>query len=175
MDEQQFWNAIENHVSPSADGRDEALDGLQSFLKTLPRNEVVAFQRALNVVLARAYSWDLIGAACFLGCGQSDDGFEDFRAWLISKGRVTYERVLRDPGILAEFNFEDSPTEEWHLEKLHMLAGEIGGEEDDPDWPYSSDPDTPHGDPIELRQEALRTRFPSLWEKFGNRFMIGIS
>jgi len=31
------------------------------------------------------------------------------------------------------------------------------------------------GDPVEFSQAALRGRFPTLWDRFGNQFMIGIA
>jgi hypothetical protein len=33
--------------------------------------------------------------------GMSDDGFTDFRYWLISRGRDVYERALADPDSLT--------------------------------------------------------------------------
>ena len=47
-----------------------------------------AFQRAFERQQARAYSWDLWGAA--------------FQRWLISKGRVVFEAALADPDSLAD-------------------------------------------------------------------------
>ncbi len=172
MSEDSFWDII--HTSFSSD-RDDPVPVYEALLEAMPREQVVEFQRMLDRVMTRAYRWDLIGAACFLGCGQSDDGFEDFRAWLISLGRATFDDVLADPNLIATFSYDESPTEEWHCEELHMLPGEIGGEEDDEDWPYLSAPESPVGDPIELTQDGLKLRFPQLWKRFGNEFMIGIS
>lgn len=174
MTEQQFWVIIENCFDHQIASDDE-LARLEVVLRRLPRSEVVSFQENLRKVMARAYSWELIAGACFLGCGQSDDGFEDFRAWLVSRGRDTFERILSDVNVLASFPYKESPTEEWYLEMLHMLPGEVGGEEDDPDWPYSFDPEKPHGESLEITQEILRDRYPKLWERFGNNFMIGIT
>ena len=172
MNEDTFWNIIDECFS-TGDG-DEQLEAYETRLQELPREQVVEFQRALNSVMVRAYRWELIGAACFLGCGQSDDGFEDFRAWLISLGRETFENVMADHNLIATFPYDESPTEEWHCEELHMLPSEIGAEEDDEDWPYLSAPDSPAGEPVELTQESLKQRFPKFWERFGNTFMIGI-
>ncbi|MDJ0848543.1 MAG: DUF4240 domain-containing protein [Myxococcota bacterium] len=172
MEENRFWEIIETCFTATHPIPETALTELERTLRALPRPEVVGFQRALNAVMARAYTWDLIGAACFVGSGQSDDGFEDFRAWLISKGHTTFERVLADPSALAELPFDESPLEEWGLEPLHMLPGELAGEEDDPEWPYYSNPDSPSGEPLELRRQELRRRFPALWSAFGDRYMI---
>tara|TARA_R110002111_G_scaffold181165_1_gene246727 strand:+ start:256 stop:783 length:528 start_codon:yes stop_codon:yes gene_type:complete len=175
MEEEQFWKMIDDAFGSDQNDLEESTAQLEAVLESLPQDQAVGFQVALRSVMSRAYTWDLIGAACFIGCGQSDDGFEDFRAWLIAQGRATFERVLKDVEALAELPYEQSPTEEWHFEELHMLPGEIGGEEHNPDWPYTSDPDTPHGEPMELTKDVLRARLPVLWEKFGDEFMIGIN
>lgn len=151
MTRQQFWNIIESCFDQKIGGDGEVAK-LELILRELSRSEVVSLQENLRTVMAQAYSWELIAGACFLGCGQSDDGFEDFRAWLVSRGRETFERALNDVNVLAQFPYQESPTEEWCLEELHMLPGEVGGEEDDPDWPYSFDPENPHGESVELTQ-----------------------
>jgi hypothetical protein len=76
---------------------------------------------------------------------------------------------------MSSLSFDESPTEEWNCEELHMLPGEIGGEEEDEDWPYPQTPDSPIGEPVEITIVALQQRFPKFWERFGSEFMIGIS
>jgi len=173
MTESEFWNMIHVSFLPGRDDED-GLEHLESLLEKISRDKVLDFQHVFNSVMARAYSWNLICGAYFLGCGQSDDGFEDFRAWLISRGQRAFESILGDPNLLAKLPFDISPTEEWYFEELHMLAGEIGGEEDDSDWPYSLDPDEPHGEELARDKDALRRHFPTLWNKFGDEFMIGV-
>jgi hypothetical protein len=174
MTEVEFWGSVDEARS-NATALEEVVDNLRGTLESMSREDVVAFQRCLNSVMKRAYSWDLIAAACFLGCGQSDDGFEDFRAWLIAQGHETFETVVKDVNSLADVPFHESPTEEWYCEELHLLPGEIGGEEDDPDWPYRCDPEPPHGTETLLTKDELRRCFPRLWDRFGDRFMIGIA
>jgi len=85
---------------------------------------------------SRACDWNLIGAACFFGFGKSDEGFNDFRAWLISQSRETFERVLSAPECLAEFEYQTSPSEEWRFEQWQLLPGKIAGEEDDDEMSF---------------------------------------
>ena len=72
MNEVTFWEIIES--SFRCDNPEAQLQRYESRLEDLPRDDVVAFQRILVSVMVRAYHWDLIGAACFFGCGQSEDG-----------------------------------------------------------------------------------------------------
>lgn len=169
MDDTRFWLLLDDCFRDY--DADDGLALLEAKLSGMPRSKVVRFQHFLNDQMIRAYRWDLIGAACFFGRGKPGDGFEDFRAWLISQGSETFERVLANPECLVEFEYKVSPAEEWHLERLHVLPGELAGEEDDDDWPYLCDPKTPVGSRIELTKDALSQRFPKLWAKFGDQFM----
>lgn len=57
---------------------------------------------------------DLWAASAAMGAHSSDDGFMDFRSWLISQGRDVYMSALKAPESLVsvntdgqELNFED--------------------------------------------------------------------
>lgn len=101
MKTEQFWNIIESakHKSPKNSERQVKLIG--QTLESLPAKEIVAFDKIYDRLRFRAYSWDLWEAANLLKGGCSDDGFEDFRAWLISRGRKVYEAAMRDPDSLV--------------------------------------------------------------------------
>lgn len=58
--------------------------------------------------MIRSYRWDLWGAAYVAKGGASDDGFEYFQRWLISRGRTDFERVLADPDALADLAIPDT-------------------------------------------------------------------
>lgn len=171
LPESEFWRLIESAFDPDDADIEEGIDELRRVMTAWPREKVVSFQRTLNAQMQRAYRWNLIAASCVVGAGQSDDGFEDFRAWLITRGQAVFERVLSDPSELATLPFEESPLEEWNGEEFHMLPGEVGGEEDDDDWPYGPDED-PSGTPIELNKANLSRLFPRLWSRFGDEYMI---
>ena len=54
-----------------------------------------------------ANRWDLWAAAHLALGGASDDSFLDFRNWLISHGRETYERASADPASIADLAWDD--------------------------------------------------------------------
>ena len=173
MNASSFWDIIDRSRSESEGDKDAQLDILTAQLKTLPREEVIDFKNRLNEAMARAYTWDLIGAAHFIGCGASDDGFMDFRAWLVSLGHGTFEKIVRDAQELAEVPFSDDPLEEWEFEALHMLPAEICEDEEGEEVPYSDDPEEPSGEPCDESPETLMARFPRLWDRFRNKWMLG--
>ncbi|MDE7244669.1 MAG: DUF4240 domain-containing protein, partial [Oscillospiraceae bacterium] len=56
----------------------------------------------LHVYLELADQYGLWSAATILCDGCSDDGFLDFRAWLIAQGKEVYLAALKDPDSLAD-------------------------------------------------------------------------
>src|SRR6185369_16521467 len=74
----------------------------------------------LRELLAAAYRWDLWAAAYIVNGGCSDDGFEYFRAWLISQGQRFYEKCLADPEAVGARAERDDQNED--EEFLHCAA-----------------------------------------------------
>ena len=104
-----FWSLIEAARStPCSDNGGEPDDSEQiterviAALAARPAEEIVAFDRHLDRVLAASYREDLWGAAYLINGGASDDGFEYFRGWLMTRGRAVFARAGADPDSLAE-------------------------------------------------------------------------
>jgi hypothetical protein len=54
-------------------------------------------------LLQEAYHWDLWAAAHIINGGRGNDGFMDFRRWLISRGERAFYATLNDPESLAQW------------------------------------------------------------------------
>lgn len=98
-----FWKLIQE--AKAACGQD--MDAMTAFLKErLVSIEPEQAQNFHNIIhayedLADKFGlWDAAGIVKEYGC--SDDGFIDFRAWLIAQGRETYLAALADPDSLAD-------------------------------------------------------------------------
>ena len=102
VDTATFWRLVDEARSAAGTDDDVFLDALSARLDTLPTTAVADFEHELNRALARAYRWDLWGAAYAILGGCSDDGFEYFRAWLISQGEAVFKASVADPDSLAE-------------------------------------------------------------------------
>ena len=99
------------------------MEQLRARLAVVAPAEIVEFGTIFNEYSSRAYTWDLWAAAYLIGGGCSDDGFLDFRGWLISKGEKAYESALKDPQSLARVvkddedcqyeGFQDAEAEAW--------------------------------------------------------------
>ena len=174
MPPEKFWPIIELAAKSDQDS-DAQLGALTSALEVLTIEEVIAFEAAFRSYLNAAYTWDLWGAAYVVNGGCSDDGFEYFRRWLVSKGRAAYEAALADPDSLAEMNLQPGPDGVWEFEEIYYVAAttfeEKGGEGDVRDY---SEPEAglggpePAGKPFDEDQAHLAQRYPKLWARFGS-------
>ena len=107
MNKEQFWRIVED-VRSSADPRDQGavLFALQEQLRKLPSAEIMEWQEIFQFYDDAAYCAELWAASSAMGAHCSDDGFMDFRSWLISQGRDVYMAALRDPESLADVDTE---------------------------------------------------------------------
>lgn len=100
MNVDQFWRIIEATQTPKPEEQIELLKGQ---LRQLSPEEIVEFDRIFTERSFAAYSWDLWVVAWLCQGGMcSDDGFEYFRRWLISRGRVLYGAAMEDPDLLVD-------------------------------------------------------------------------
>ena len=102
-DPDTFWALI--HQAKSACAHD--MKAMETFileqLVTLGPESAWNFHHILHAYSSLAYQYGLWDAAGIIkGYGCSDDGFIDFRAWLIAQGKEIYLAALRDPDTLAE-------------------------------------------------------------------------
>ena len=75
---------------------------MRRILSAMPVEDVLEFDRIFGELYWDAYHWDLWAAAYIIEGGCSDDGFMDFRSWLISMGREVYKAAMADAESLAE-------------------------------------------------------------------------
>jgi hypothetical protein len=99
MDWKPFWKMIEDAFRPDPIDHFEAL---KSRLGSLKWFEVIEFQARFDEAVAGANTLALWGAAHLINGGCSDDGFHDFRVWLVGRGRHAYEAALKSPDSLAD-------------------------------------------------------------------------
>jgi hypothetical protein len=83
MDDNRFWELVNSTVH---DSQNQQQARLRSVLSKLNADEVEAFDAEFHRQMARAYTWDLWGAAYVIHGGASDDGFVYFRRWLVARG-----------------------------------------------------------------------------------------
>jgi hypothetical protein len=101
LGKEQFWRLI-NFARETAGGWKSMLEPLIESLSRLEEPDIVRFKQIYDAYLDLAYKEKLWAAAAVMHNGCSDDGFTDFRAWLIAQGKDVYLNALADPDSLAD-------------------------------------------------------------------------
>lgn len=99
-----WWSLVEQAREQAADPADaeDVAERTKALLMGLPVAELLALAQPLWELRARSYVWDLWQAADLLNGGCSDDGFEYFRGWLLTRGRAVFDAAVADPDTLAD-------------------------------------------------------------------------
>jgi hypothetical protein len=169
MDKDQFWEIVSTSRKRAKGKMAQQVEVLREMLRALSPEEIVEYKRKFYECMDEAYHWDLWGAAYIIGGGCSDDGFMDFRSWLISMGKDVFEAALKDVESLVDV--VDSPdVEDTFFEEFLYVPGEVYEEKTGKEMPLIEREITsePQGEPWEEDEEGkdLRDRFPKLWEAF---------
>ena len=172
LGEREFWALIDHSTAFGADP-DAQLADLRTALDRLPASRIADFERMFDAALRRSYSWDLWGAASLASGGLSDDGFEYFRCWLISRGRKTFEAVLADPDRLAAIIPPDASGDVSFEEFAYVARGAWAAKtgRDWGDMPFVAAMIyniRPSGKQFSEEPADLAKRYPKLWARFGS-------
>jgi hypothetical protein len=113
MGEDGFWAIIQRCHDASINDMDRKGNLVKEAIARLSPVDAAAFGRHFQAARARAYRYDLWGAAYVINGGCGDDTFDDFCTSLISRGRGAFEKALSDPDSLAD---DDHDPELWFYE-----------------------------------------------------------
>jgi hypothetical protein len=140
IDEADLWKLIEEAKAESNGDSDRQVELLVDKVAELSIADIFAFDDIFHAIRQTAYKRDLWSAAYLICGGCSDDGFMDFRAWLIAQGSKVFYAALRDPDILADI--VESEEDEIvgisghaHLEQMNYVAVRSYEKKTDAQWP----------------------------------------
>ncbi|WP_239019841.1 DUF4240 domain-containing protein [Sphingomonas suaedae] len=171
LTQESFWALVDHSAALEADP-DAQLADLRASLSRLSASQIADFERIFDETMRRSYSWDLWGAAYLANGGASDDGFEYFRCWLISKGRSVFDKVVASPDSLADL-LAPGGGGDYEFEEFAYVAREAWQEKTGRDWndmPVIADmayDNEPSGAAFSEDPADLAKRYPKLWERFG--------
>lgn len=165
-----FWDLIAGAKRECGQDMDASLQWLTERLTALGPQQAQDFHDILHGYKHLAYKYGLWTAAtliCEHGC--SDDGFMDFRAWLIAQGKEVYLAALADPDSLADVE----PYGGCQFESFSYVASEVlntltGGDAYD-----SMDPDGFDALVLELAkgiQYGVGIDYPYEWDELEQHF-----
>lgn len=102
------------------------------------------------------------------GC-DSEYGFAEFRAFLISLGQEWFERILLDPDALAEL--PAWPEKDGYaypfVEDYDLIAGQIYEDRTGEELPFvPSGQATPQGKKFSPKKKQLKATYPQLFQLF---------
>ncbi len=98
LTEDQFWTLVEQ-ARQAGEGDPEAMaEELRGRLSSLRAEEVADFHRLLVTANHRLYTERHAAVAARL-CGGylGDDGFTDYRTWVITRGRAAFDAAVTNP------------------------------------------------------------------------------
>lgn len=177
MDEEQFWAIVQTAVDGSGDDEDEYLEVVKRELSKLSLKEMIGFRLRTDKLLYDSYTSEMWCAGYLMNGGCSDDGFEYFRLWVISRGRKVYEAAMANPDNLIDYIDDDAEMDFFEFELFWYVALEAFEEavdaelydyvDDDnfktregnyPNFEFNWEEDEP---------ESMQKLCPRLFEKFG--------
>jgi hypothetical protein len=97
-----LWDLIDKTREAAEGDSKKQADLLTEELVNLPADEIILFQEIFNGLKDRAYIGSLWDAATVIKNGCGDDDFQEFREWLVGRGKEVYENAIKDPETLAD-------------------------------------------------------------------------
>jgi len=173
MSEQQFWDIIQRSLK--AEDPEAQIDFLSNELGKLSKDDILEFDYIFRQKHEDCYTWDIWAAAYTIQGGCSDDGFIEFRAWLVYRGKEVFEKALDDSDSLAALGREALEESE-ESEAFYYLTADAYEEitdvegtdvEDDPNFKPIEFKEEPSGkDWDEENLDELRKRNPEVFKLF---------
>ncbi|AXE18469.1 hypothetical protein DR864_12245 [Runella rosea] len=165
--EADFWNIIERAKKSSEGDYEYQADLLTELLQSRPISEIIEFDNIFSELHRKSYRSDWWGAAYLINGGCSDDGFDYFRAWVISRGQKAYYEAWKNPESLLKYINEDN-IGECYAETLMYSASIAYEQKTDKDDFHDKTYSLPLPEIVFDWQEdddSLQIKFPKLFKK----------
>jgi Protein of unknown function (DUF4240) len=122
MDTTEFWKLIDKSGRASDGDAEQQLEALGALLDELTAEDIIEFDNIFSSYFHLSYTWPLWGAAYVIGGGCSDDSFDYFRGWLISRGEQVFAAAIAEPDELASLIEEGDEEIECQVEGWQSVA-----------------------------------------------------
>lgn len=129
-----FWSVIDGACARFPEDAYAKQDCIADAVRRIPLSEATDFYSHFIAEFQRANTWDLVGAAHVMMGGCGDDGFMDFREFLISLGRKRFEAAMANADSLADL--PEALEEPMYMETYFSFLHEIIDDEDLPEIPH---------------------------------------
>ncbi|MEP1489133.1 MAG: DUF4240 domain-containing protein [Algibacter sp.] len=103
LDETVFWNIVDLSIK-NTKNQDDQERYLVKEIGKLTLKQMIGFRLRTDKLLYDTYNSKMWCAGYIMNGGCSDDGFEYFRNWIISRGKKTYYKAKENPdSLITEF------------------------------------------------------------------------
>lgn len=99
LDEAIFWEIIDKSLQNTNNQQDQGTFLINEIGKLTPK-EIIGFRLRTDKLLYDTYNSKMWCAGYIMNGGCSDDGFEYFRNWVISRGKDVYYKAKANPDTL---------------------------------------------------------------------------
>ena len=131
MNEACFWAIINQSLAVAEAENDDIAEqqetqfaALKAALLALDWQDIIAFENRFDQLHFASYRQDLWCAAYLMCGGCSDDGFDYFRYWLVSRGQAVFQAALANPDSLADYPFVSADSDYYEFEDFGYAAHE---------------------------------------------------
>lgn len=153
MDKEAFWNVIEEANRCVEDGgQGTVLEAAQKKLMEYSAADIARWHEIKGVYMKLADRKDLWEACAAAGAHCTDDGFMDFRSWLIAQGKDVYMKAVQEPDSLAEVEVPREGTDFEDYGYVAMAA---------------------YGQKKEIEEKGLASILKDYWAWIGREGQIG--
>ncbi len=174
LGEDKFWGIVHKSLKNTGNQDKQEVFLIQEISK-LTLKEMIGFRLRTDKLLSDSYSSELWCAAYVMRGGCSDDGFEYFRNWLISRGKDVYYSALKNLDSLITID-EQQAFYDFEFETFWYVALEAFKQNTDKDlYDYIDDEKfrerEGHYPDIEFnwnedKPETMKAICPKLFDKF---------
>ncbi len=120
LNENVFWEIIDKSLKNSNDCDEQEIYLIKEISK-LNKEDIIGFKLRLIELSNNIYTSHMWCAGYLMNGGCSDDAFEDFKNWVISKGKEVYYNAKNNPDTLeAIYNDDDY----YEFESLSYVAND---------------------------------------------------
>jgi hypothetical protein len=97
MDRDTFWQMIDSARERSNDDLEVEREIIINELSRKSEAEIIEFYVIYMTILDETYLADLWNACLLIGCGCNENGFLNFRNWLMAQGKEIFYQAVNDP------------------------------------------------------------------------------
>lgn len=119
LNEDLYWQIIDKSLKNTSDQNSQE-QYLVNEIEKLTPVEMIGFRLRTDKLLYDTYNSEMWCAGYLINGGCSDDAFEYFRNWIISRGRDTYYKAKDNPDTLIEEVTDN--TDEYEFESFWYVA-----------------------------------------------------